>query len=833
MKAILMAGGFGTRLRPLTCNIPKPMVPMGNVPMMEHIIRLLKDNGFDDLIIMLYYQPDVIIRHFGDGSAYGVKIEYLRPEADLGTAGCIKFAEKSIKDTFMVISGDLLTDFDLKKALDAHRKKQSLATLVLTRVTNPLAYGVVIINKEGRIQRFLEKPSWGEVFSDTVNTGIYLLEPEVLKHIPTDRSFDFSKELFPLLLQEKAPLFGYIAKGYWKDVGDLAEYRLAHYDLLDGTVASKFPGQKKKIGEGTLYAGSGCSVAPDAVIEGTVIIGEGVRIGPRVKLTNSVLGSRVTVHEGADLLGCVLWDDVQIGADAKLHEAVIGSRCRIQEKSDIAEGAIIGDDCDIGQGAAVHSNVKIWPNKRLEDGAVLSSSLIWGEVWTRRLFSAYGITGLCNREITPELATRIGAAYGAFLGEGTYVTTSRDAHMASRMIKRAMISGLLSTGVKVGDLRTAPIPVVRYEIGQEGEAGGIHVRQSPFDPNLVDIKILSKNGTDISIQQERAIEQLFLREDFKRSTPDRVGELITPPRAQEYYRAGFMKAVQASVLQNAKIKVVIDYAFSSASLILPDILGRLGIEVVSLNAYLSPQRVTKTAEDFQGALDRLATIVVTLKADVGFLIDTGAEKAFIVDEKGKRIPNETALLLVANLMMRELKNGVVGVPVNGSSTIEGLAKPHNVQVRRLRTSPRYVAEASREAGMKFVGDGIGGFIFPEFQPNYDAMFAIVKIMELMARYNVSLHAQAEEIPAFETFHLKVPCPWDKKGLVMRKAIEAVQGMNHELIDGVKVFLDGAWVLMLPDPDEATFHIWVEAASKNQARALMKDYSQKLHAWQSA
>src|SRR5580692_10157692 len=139
MKAIVMAGGFGTRLRPLTCNVPKPMVPMGNVPMMEHIIRLLKKNGFDDLIVMLYYQPDVIVSHFGDGSAYGVKIEYLRPEADLGTAGCIKFAEKSLRDTFLVISGDLLTDFDLKKALDSHRKKEALATLVLTRVTNPLA----------------------------------------------------------------------------------------------------------------------------------------------------------------------------------------------------------------------------------------------------------------------------------------------------------------------------------------------------------------------------------------------------------------------------------------------------------------------------------------------------------------------------------------------------------------------------------------------------------------------------------------------------------------------------------------------------------------------
>src|SRR6185295_6487738 len=251
-----MAGGFGTRLRPLTVNIPKPMVPMVNKPMMEHIVRHLKENGFDDLLVMLYYQPEVIIRHFGDGAAYGVKIEYLRPPSDLGTAGCVKFAEKHLKDTFLVISGDLLTDFNLKAALTAHRQKKAQATLVLTRSSNPLAFGVVIINEEGRIQRFLEKPSWGEVFSDTINTGIYLLEPSVLRDIPTDRDFDFSKNLFPSLLSAKAPLYGTIAEGYWKDVGDLLEYRLDHSDILDQRVKIPLPGQKKKAKEAVAYIGA-------------------------------------------------------------------------------------------------------------------------------------------------------------------------------------------------------------------------------------------------------------------------------------------------------------------------------------------------------------------------------------------------------------------------------------------------------------------------------------------------------------------------------------------------------------------------------------------------
>ena len=371
MKAILMAGGFGTRLRPLTINTPKPMVPMGNRPMMEHIVQLLKENGFDDLIVMLYYQPEVIIRHFGDGAAFGVKIQYLRPQADLGTAGCIKYAEKWLDNTFLVISGDLLTDFDLKSVVAAHRQTKATASLVLTRVTNPLEYGVVIVDDTNRIQRFLEKPSWGEVFSDTINTGIYLLEPSVLKEIPAERSFDFSKNLFPLLLEQQVPMFGHILKGYWKDVGDLSEYRLAHYDLLDNNVRATINGTSEKMGNGTLISGRGTHIAPKVVFEGRVLLGDGCSIGEQATLSNCVLGNNVTIRAGAELTGCIVWDEATIGEYAELEESVIGSRCLIDDRAQVAEGAIIGDDCLIGKGAHIHSNVKIWPHKSVEDGAVL------------------------------------------------------------------------------------------------------------------------------------------------------------------------------------------------------------------------------------------------------------------------------------------------------------------------------------------------------------------------------------------------------------------------------------------------------------------------------
>ncbi|MCB4790361.1 MAG: mannose-1-phosphate guanyltransferase [Elusimicrobia bacterium] len=832
MQAVIMAGGFGTRLRPLSFNIPKPMVPMANSPMLYHIIKLLKSHGFMNNVMMLYYQPEVITGYFGDGSKFGVNIKYLKPEMDLGTAGSVRFAKDSLKeDTFLVISGDLLTDFDLGKAVEFHNKKKALATMVLTRVANPLQYGVVITEEDGKIERFLEKPSWGEVFSDTINTGIYVLDQKVFDFIPKDQPFDFSKDLFPALLKETKKLYGYIAEGYWKDVGTLEEYRLSHYDILDGKIKVALGGHAKKIGDKEIVVGEGTAIDEDVDFDGQVIIGNNCTIEKGAKINRSVIGSGVTIHAGAQIIGSVVWDGVELGRDSKLREAVIGNKTKIGDKAAVQIGTVISDECVIGPGALVRQNIKIWPHKTIEEESIVSTSLVWGEKWNRTLFSAYGITGLGNIEITPEFATKVGAAYGAYLGKGAYVVTSRDAHPASRMIKRTMISGLLSAGVRVGDLRTTPIPVIRYEMGKEGEAGGIHVRQSPFDPRLIDIKFFDSGGGDISIKQEKAIEQLFLREDFKRALLDEVGEITVSPRALEYYKSGFLKAVDKEMIRSADFKVVIDYAYSSASMIFPTILGDLGLEVVALNAHLNPRKITKSVEDFKHSLEQLSTITTTLKADIGFLIDTGAEKVFIVDEKGKVLPDDLSLVAVSELVMRTYKRGNLAVPVHVSGVVDQLAYHHKVKVLRTGTSPRQIVEGAKEKSLVLVGDCSGGFIFPEFEPAFDAMYTIGKILEMLAKAKTSISKLVNEIPPFKVHHKKLSCPWDKKGQTMRYAIEETKGKKSELIDGVKLFSNGGWVLLLPDADEAYFHVWAESGDDEKAKELLREYSEKVKKWQ--
>src|SRR5258708_35979840 len=260
MKAVVMAGGEGSRLRPLTVTRPKPMVPIVGRPVMEHILNLLKAHGITDVVVTVQYMASAIEDYFGDGSQFGMRISYSREEVPLGTAGSVKNAEELLDEPFLVISGDALTDFNLSDIIAFHTERKAMATLTLAHVANPLEYGVIITDDNGHIRQFLEKPSWGEVFSDTINTGIYVLDPKIFSYFERDKPYDFSQELFPYMLKKGDPIYGYIAEGYWCDVGNLAEYMRANADVLQGHVNVALTGTD--LG-GAVWAEDGVESAPD------------------------------------------------------------------------------------------------------------------------------------------------------------------------------------------------------------------------------------------------------------------------------------------------------------------------------------------------------------------------------------------------------------------------------------------------------------------------------------------------------------------------------------------------------------------------------------------
>jgi len=830
VKAVIMAGGFGTRLRPLTNSVPKPMIPMVNKPMMEHIVDLLRKHGITDLVTLLHFQPERIQDYFGDGSAFGVKMEYVCASEDFGTAGAVKNAEALLGDRFLVISGDVLTDFDLAAAIGCHCERQAELTILLTRVQNPLQYGVVIAEPDGRISRFLEKPTWSEVFSDTVNSGIYVLESSVLELIPPRRECDFSRDLFPLMMGAGRRLFGYEAGGYWRDVGDLLEYRLAHQNVLAGAYKTTVPGHRGEGLDQSIWLGEGSRVDFTVGLKGAVLIGKNVRVGANARISNSVIGDHCVVEDGATIADSVLWSNVSIGAGAVLTENVVGRGSEIKARARLFERALVSDSCCIGEGSVVKADVKIWPQKLVEDGAILSASLVWGDRWARSLFGGYGITGLGNVEISPEFAAKLGAAFGATLREHAIVCTSRDSHRTCRLINRAMVSGFLSAGVDVHDFRVAPIPVVRYQMGKHGAVAGGHVRRSPYDPELIDIKFFDERGMDISANREKGVERLFFREDFRRAKVEDAGRLSFPEYDVENYREGILSFINQDAIRARAPKVVIDYAYGSASTIFPYVLGKVGCEVIALNAYMDEDRLVKTGDEFHQSVRQLCEIVRILGADLGFMLDAGAEKLFVVDDKGDLVSDELALAVVAFLVARTQTAGTIGVPITASGVMEELVAPAGFHVIRTKIAPRALMEAATREGTVFVGDAFGGFIFPRFQPAFDAMLATLKILEMLALSELTLHQAIRHIPQRARTRDQVPCPWEQKGALMRILIEATKHENVELVDGVKIRWGADWAILYPDPDRPVFHILAEAETRVRAEQIVATYREQVKGW---
>lgn len=824
MKAVVMAGGEGSRLRPLTLGRPKPMVPIATKPVMQHNLDLLKRHGITEVVVTVQYLASMIQDYFGDGSQLGMKIVYSVEETPLGTAGSVKLAQKHLTDTFIVISADALTDFDLTEIVKFHKDRKALATLTLYRVPNPLEYGVIITREDGQIVQFLEKPSWGEVFSDTVNTGIYVLEPEILDYFEPNKVFDFSQELFPMMLKKGDPLYGFISPGYWCDVGNLQEYIRANADLLSGKVAIPLPG--KHIGGG-VWLEEGAEVAPDAQLYGPVCVGRDAKIKSGAVVHGpSVIGEYSVVDSRCHVVRSVIWNNSYLGERVELHGAIVGRQCHVENKAVIFEGAVIGDNTVVRDGAIIQPNVKIWPNKEIETGATVATSIIWGAQGRKMLFGRYGVTGLVNIDLTPEFAAKLGAVYGATLPKGAVVTVNRDPNRTPRMIKRAIISGLPSAGVNVADLASVPIPVARYITRISEAQGCVDVRLSPFDNRVVDIKFFDQNGMDISKATERKIENTFFREDFRRVYLDEVGLIYYQPRVPESYTEGFMKALAKTSMPSIPedFTLVVDYANSVSSTILSPICRSKGARVVALNAAVEDARPATSQGEHEVALAQSASITAALHANMGVRIDPGGEKIWLLTGQGQILPGMTALAAMADLVFRAYPGATVAVPVSASKVIDKLAAKHGGRVVRTRVSPHSMMEVAAKERAAMLGDGNGGFIFPAFHPGFDGMFAIAQMLGLLAGAGATLSDVVHSLPPYFMSSTKVSCPWERKGRIMRILHEQYRDGQSKQIDGVRIDLGDEWVLILPDPDRPIFHVIAESTSADQAHILQDKYA---------
>ena len=830
MKAVVMAGGFGTRIQPLTHSRPKPMLPIMNKPMMEHTMMMLKDLGIEEFIVLLYFKPEVIKDYFGDGSDFGIKISYVVPDDDYGTAGAVKLAQEYIgDDNFIIISGDLVTDFDFKKLFDFHEAKKSKLSIGLTSVENPLQFGVVIANEDNVIEKFLEKPSWGEVFSDTINTGIYIIESEILNYIPERENFDFAKDLFPLLMQKDVELMAYNLEGYWRDVGNPESYREVYEDILNNKVDFKIDGYKKEYPDGVLYSSVEYDLDPSVEIIGTVVLDKNVTLHKGVKLNNVVIGRDVEIDEGCKIRNTVFWEDIKVGKNAKFDNTLICNNNIINKNVTAKAGLILAQGCEVGELASFEQDVIIWPDKNIESASIVSHSLILGSKYKNSIFENGSVNGKSNVELSCEMATKLAEAFASQLPIGSKVIVGRDNDKSSRMLKRAFLGGLLSAGVDVVDIKSVPPSVLRYTLANDSSLmGGAHFKRSTNDSVSSEITLFNEEAIRVDNNSSKSIEKSFFTENFRRVDYSQIGSIHETSHHDECltYKEAIEKKIDHGIIKCGGFKVAVDLMHGTTADIFPLLLNHLGVENIVLNAYYDEKKLSNIPALEKHSEENISKIVNSLSCDMGLIIYPNAQRVSLIDENGVVLDKTKALNCVLSMLNLEKsdKRKKVFLP----TWAPDIKAFENIDIERGKYSNFKAGELNK---YDLIATVDGNFSFTEFGYTRDAIYASLKIMELLSCHNVKLSELASSVDEFYYKTFKIECSQALKGKMMRKFLEDAKGKRSSSADGVKIWdNDTNWVLMIPDQYSEHLNIYIQAVNESAGEALYEQYSDKIAKW---
>lgn len=817
MKAVIMAGGQGSRLRPLTCDLPKPMVPIVNYPVMEHIINLLKRYGITDIAVTTYYLPGVIEDYFGKGEKWGVNLHYFIEEEPLGTAGSVHNADQFLDETFLVISGDAITDFDLEKGISFHREKQADATLIMAKEEIPLEYGVIMTDEQGEIVRFLEKPNWGQVFSDTINTGIYVLEPSIFDLYQKGVNFDFSKDLFPLMLREKKRLYGVALEGYWNDIGNLEEYYRTQFDLLEGRI--NLPIQACSVIDDNIWVEDGVEIDESVSLTGPLYIGRGSKIAGGVRLEKSVIGRNCLIHSHASIKRSILWDNNNIGSHAEIRGAILANNVTLQERTAVFDRTAIGKKVFIGRESRIQPGIKIWPDREIGNKMEVDRSVVWPEYWSRHLFSNRGVVGQSNIEITPEFVASLAIAYASTLQRGDEVVVGSDNYNISDALKKTLTGGLQASGIKVVDIGENITAITRYSVVKLAARGGVHIRVSNRDPQKVIIEFLNSQGVSLSVNEQKDIERKFLTEDYNRVGVNEIGEYSYAPEMAKNYLEDLLQNINQEEIRRNYFSVVVDYEHDSLGNILPLFLKRLNCQLLSTRN-CSQNNLPLSIEERLQVKERVARIMRDNQFNLGIIIDHNGEELHLVNKAGEVLSKAQYQLLISYILLEKGFKELY-LPLNSPKAIETLAEGYGAKVHYTPINPqvpmdRYYKQLANREDLDP----------PYFYPYTDGIAGLALILERMARDDLNLDQLLNRLPEFYLNNAEVPCDWKSKGRVMRHLSEEAD-RDTELIDGIKFNHPQGWALVVPDSERPIFHVFAEGEDLETAESLTGFYLNKV------
>ena len=764
MKAIVMAGGEGTRLRPLTINRPKPMVNLMDKPVLEYILALLKRNEMTEVCLTLRYMPDSVAGYFGNGSRFGMKIESRVERDPLGTAGSVRACADFLKgEDFIVISGDAVCDFDLKSCAEFHRQKDAEVTIVLSPTAEPLEYGLAVTGKDGRIERFVEKPAWDGVVTDLVNTGIYIIKNTVLSEIPEGKNYDFGRDLFPKLLAEGRRIYGVRADGYWCDVGSAKAYLGCCMDILNGKVGIPLSAPVKEEG-----VRSASEIPYDAKVTPPVYIGENVKIGHSAVIgpgafvgAGSVLGDGTHV-EGSAVLGAVLKNGARASGSVIDEGAALGINAAAEAGSVVGAKAIIGDECVIAE------NVKVWPEKEVPFGMRATGSLVGIPVQTELDFGAGStVLGEAGANITPVNAALLGAGSALWKRIGV----AHCGGEAARVFSAAFSCGVCAAG---GDVTETDAPTAAA---------------AAFAGRLLRLPLtvfFNQSGGDVSAVFFGAGGNLLAREGQRKVMSKSGGDVTWAPAGKTGRLTritGIPEAYAASAM-GAKLETKADITVT--------VSGR-GAENRALKEALRLAGVT--------LCERRPGVPAFEASSDGFSLSA-------YDEEGRK-RDFGALMLVLALTEFECGGKAVAAPYGAPAALETLAERFKGKILRL-------GRDGTEAEELYINQAF----------MRDAACAAVRICSYLAKRGESFAAVCERAPHFSSAEREVTVRAGR-GRAMRALAGACCEMAAELFDGMRVNTGHGWVHITPRFDREALIIRSEGETEEIAEELCSNFEQRV------
>lgn len=763
MKAVILAGGFGTRLRPLTCTCPKPMAKLCGRPVLSYILDLLRANGIDEVVVTAAYMPEQITAFLADSAPKSMQVRTVIEEQPIGTAGSVRAAVGDSTEPILVISGDCICDFDLAEAIRAHRQSGAAATLLCTKVSDPREYGLVQTDADGRVVGFCEKPDWGAVSTDKANTGIYILEPEALRLIPTGKAYDFSKDLFPLLLQKKMPIYAHFATGYWCDIGDLTAYRRCQADMMHGKVRMKLSSVADGIFALEELPAGDYQLIPPIYIGRNVHIGDGASIGP-----NSVIGDGCVIGEQAKVKESVLLENVALRERTTVNSAVLCENVTLQFGAKVYENSAVGAGCVIGAHTRIGPNVRIWPKKTVESGMHVSGNIKYGSA-KPEAFSDDGIFSLHGADLDPITVAAVGRGI-ASCACGKKVGVATDGSHAARAVSQVLSGSMAAQGSSVWAFGDCFCAQMYFFTAFCSLQTGIYISERG---GRVRLQLTAAGGLPLSRGAEREIESRLQNSDYCRIAPNTCKEISDMKSMESMYLRELIREA-GTPLHNQSVNIRCPN--EKINLLMEDCLYRLD---------------ARTGDELTFKINREGTSVSAFHRDCGW------------------IPFDKLLTVCCRAEFDAGHDVALGVDAPYAITILAGAKGRHV-MRYCRTPADDSDRDARELAL--------GQLYVR-----DALFLCIRLLGILQKSGKTLPQLLRELPAFSVRRRTVPIDFPPTELLT--VLDSADATPQK--EGVELQMPNGRVFLLPQKSGKRLQIFAEAQSYEISRELCGEIEERL------